>query len=99
MPLFTVALGSETPIRDLELSDLLVDDVVFVDDVVNFEFKLTATGYAGRAVQITLHERGKDVPLASLRRRPTPTASRKSCGCLTGQRRSASSSTSSKSSI
>ena len=29
------------PIRDLKLNDLLVDEVVFVDDVVNFEFKLT----------------------------------------------------------
>ena len=41
--------------------------MVFVDDVVNFEFNLTATGYAGRPLEITLHERGKDVPLTSLR--------------------------------
>ena len=41
VPLFTVGLGSERPIRDLEISDLLVDEVVFVDDIVNFEFKLT----------------------------------------------------------
>ena len=44
VPLFTVGLGSEQPVRDLELADLLVDEVVFVDDVVNFECKLTATG-------------------------------------------------------
>ncbi|OYV77976.1 MAG: hypothetical protein B7Z73_19910, partial [Planctomycetia bacterium 21-64-5] len=34
VPLFTVALGSEMPVRDVELSDVLVDEVVFVDDVV-----------------------------------------------------------------
>ena len=33
--------------RDLKLSDLLVDDVVFVDDMVNFQFKLTAAGFQG----------------------------------------------------
>ncbi len=48
MPLFTVGLGSEQPLRDLELADLLVDEVVFVDDVVNFEFKLTGRGLAGK---------------------------------------------------
>ena len=67
-----VALGSETPVHDLELSDLLVDDVVFVDDVVNFEFNLTTTGYAGRTVEITLHERGKDTALASIRATANP---------------------------
>jgi hypothetical protein len=72
VPLFTIALGSETPVHDLELSDLLVDDVVFVDDVVNFEFNLTATGYAGRTVEVTLHERGKDTPLASIRATANP---------------------------
>ena len=51
VPLFTVGLGSEQPVRDLELSDLLVDEVVFVDDVVNFEFKLTGQGLAGRHVR------------------------------------------------
>ena len=47
MPLFIVGLGDDKPVRDLKLTDLLVDDVVFVDDVVNFEVKLTGTGFAG----------------------------------------------------
>ena len=47
VPLFLVGLGSEQPVRDLKLSDLLVDDVVFVDDVVNFECKLSASGFEG----------------------------------------------------
>ncbi|HEY5311641.1 MAG TPA: vWA domain-containing protein, partial [Pirellulales bacterium] len=48
VPLFIVGVGSEHGVRDLELSDLMVEDTVFVDDIVNFEFKLTATGYQGR---------------------------------------------------
>ena len=62
VPLFTIALGSETPIRDVDLSDLLVDEVVFVDDVVNFEFKLSSTGLEERQVKVVLHQ--KDDPAA-----------------------------------
>ncbi|HJT31494.1 MAG TPA: VWA domain-containing protein, partial [Pirellulales bacterium] len=64
VPLFTVALGSETPIRDLELSDLLVDEVVFVDDVVNFDFKVMGTGLEGRQVSVVLRRKGEQAPLA-----------------------------------
>ena len=60
VPLFTVGLGSEQPVRDVELADLLVDEVVFVDDVVNFQFKLSATGLAGKTVDVVLRE--KDNP-------------------------------------
>ncbi len=66
VPLFNVGLGSEQPIRDLELSDLLVDEVVFVDDVVNFEFKLTASGFAGKTVDVVLREKDDETVLARL---------------------------------
>ena len=66
VPLFTIGLGDERPIRDLKLTDLLVDDVVFVGDVVNFEFKLTGTGLEGRPVEVQLHEKGKSDILARL---------------------------------
>jgi len=59
VPLFTVGIGSEEPIRDVEISDLLVDEVVFLNDVVNFEFKLTASGYQGRAVKLALRQKDK----------------------------------------
>ena len=62
VPLFTVGLGSEKPVRDLELADLLVDEVVFVDDIVNFEFKLTGTGLAGRTVDVVLREKEQARP-------------------------------------
>ena len=65
--------GSEEPLRDLKLSDLLVDDVVFVDDVVNFECKLSSSGVrrqrsrgrasrkgqAGRVGQGRCHHQGR----------------------------------------
>jgi hypothetical protein len=59
VPLYFVGLGSDRPVRDLKLSDLIVDDVVFVDDVVNFECKLTAAGFAGRKVSVVLREKDK----------------------------------------
>ena len=67
VPLFTIGLGSEQPARDLELADLLVDEVVFVDDVVNFEFKLTGRGYAGKTVDVVLREEGKPTVLAQMK--------------------------------
>jgi hypothetical protein len=66
VPLFTVAIGSDKPARDLKLSDLLVEPLVFVDDVVNFEMKLTTSGYAGKKVTVVLHEAGKTDPLAEV---------------------------------
>jgi hypothetical protein len=64
VPLFTVALGSETPVRDAELTDLLVDEVVFVDDVVNFEFKVSASGLEGKQAKIVLRQKDDPTPLA-----------------------------------
>ena len=64
VPLVTVGLGSERPTRDIELSDLLVDEVVFVDDVVNFQMTVTAAGFEGREVDVVLKERDHDQPLA-----------------------------------
>ena len=66
VPLFLVGLGSEQPVRDLKLSDLLVDDVVFVDDVVNFECKLSASGFEGKKVSVVLREKDKPAVLAKV---------------------------------
>ncbi len=57
VPLWFVGVGSERPLPDLKLSDLTVDDIVFVDDVVNFECKLTSVGYKGQEVSIALRKR------------------------------------------
>ena len=57
VPLFTIGLGSAEPARDLELTELLVDDVVFVDDAVRFQAKLLARGFQGQKVVVRLKER------------------------------------------
>ncbi|WP_240907038.1 VWA domain-containing protein [Paludisphaera rhizosphaerae] len=57
VPIYTLGLGSAEPARDLELSDLLVDDVVFVDDAVRFQAKLAARGFAGQRATVRLREK------------------------------------------
>ncbi len=62
VPLFTIGLGSAEPARDLELTELLVDDVVFEDDAVRFQAKLLARGFEGQKVQVRLRERDPGNP-------------------------------------
>jgi hypothetical protein len=57
VPLYPVGIGSPAPARDLELTELLVDDVVFVDDLVRFQAKLQARGFEGEELTINLRER------------------------------------------
>ncbi len=56
VPLYTVGLGSTEPAHDVELTELLVDDVVFVDDTVRFHAKLLARGLSGEKVTVRLKE-------------------------------------------
>ena len=67
MPLFFVGLGSDRPLRELKLSDLLVDDVVFVDDLVHFRFKLTGTRLRARRSPSCSAQEGKPDVLAAAR--------------------------------
>jgi hypothetical protein len=64
VPLYFVGLGSDRPARDVKLSDLLVDDTVFLGDVVFFEAKVSASGFAGRTVEVTLRQEGQTTPVA-----------------------------------
>lgn len=66
VPLLVVGLGSDEPIKDLKISDLLVDPRVFVNDVVNFELKLSGTGFQGSRVSVVLREQGKPDVLAKI---------------------------------
>ena len=66
VPLYFVGFGSDRPVRDLKLFDLMVDDVVFVDDVVNFECKLSAAGFEGRKVSVVLREKDKPATPANV---------------------------------
>lgn len=60
VPLYSVGLGDAEPARDVELSDLQVDDVVFADDLVKFQARLTSRGFAGGRLTARLLELPKD---------------------------------------
>jgi Mg-chelatase subunit ChlD len=57
VPLFTLGLGDPAPPRDLELSDLQVDEVVFVEDAVRFQARVTARGFSGQKLPVVLRRR------------------------------------------
>ncbi len=64
VPVDTIGLGSDRPVRDAELADLLVDEVVFAGDVVNFQAAVKATALTGQRARITLRREGVDEVLA-----------------------------------
>jgi hypothetical protein len=57
VPLLMVGLGSDQPQRNLQLSDLLVDEVVFVNDAVYFEATLRGIGFENRRVDVVLKDK------------------------------------------
>lgn len=65
VPLYVVALGNPQPARDVELHDVLVDDVAFVDDPVTFSCKITAQGLAGTKARLVLREKSLSEPIAA----------------------------------
>ena len=64
IPLHIVGIGNEQSLRDVRVSDLLVERVVFVDDLVHFDFKLSATGFDGEKVVVRLQQQGSSRILA-----------------------------------
>ena len=68
------AWAAMQPLQDLELSDLQVSDVAFVDDMLTFRFNLIATGYAGKQVEVRLKDKKSGAVLArqtvTIRRQP-----------------------------
>lgn len=58
VPMYVVGLGQDRSPRDIRAGDLLVDEIAFVDDQVNFDFKVTAAGYAGQRVAVRLKQKG-----------------------------------------
>lgn len=64
VPLFVVGLGHDQPPRDVRLSDLLVDEVAFVGDLLPFEAKVVASGYAGQPAVVRLRDKERSTVLA-----------------------------------
>ncbi len=64
VPLLAVGLGSAKPPRDIELADVLVDDAVFVNDLVSLQVQVKATGLEGQPATLTLRREGDPKPVA-----------------------------------
>ena len=65
VPIFTVGVGTEESMLDLNLYDVSVDDVAFLNDPIAFTAKLKASGFKGKPVSITLRTKDDRTLLAS----------------------------------
>jgi hypothetical protein len=64
IPLYAVAIGSPKRPRDIEISDMLVDDFAFVNEVVNMQVAIKASGLEGQPAKLVLRREGVSVPIA-----------------------------------
>jgi len=64
VPLYLVGLGSHAAGRDIAVGDLLVDEVVFVNDVVQFDVKVTSSGFENESAHVIVKKTGSDEELA-----------------------------------
>src|SRR5262245_23894344 len=58
VPLVFVGIGDSREQRDLYLHDLLAPDSAYVNDPINFDVKVTAQGFNGLTVPVSLYEKG-----------------------------------------
>jgi hypothetical protein len=66
VPILAVGIGSPKAPHDIELADVLVDDAVFVNDVVSFQAQIKATGLEGQPAKVVLRREGESPALAEL---------------------------------
>ncbi len=64
VPLYVIGIGSDQPTRDVQLAELIVDDVAFVNDPLVFSAKVKSFGFAGKSATLELRERGQERSLA-----------------------------------
>ncbi len=65
VPLYPVAVGTEDSVFDLNLYDVQVEEVAFVDDPLKLTGKLKSFGFKGKPVTVTLREKDERTPLAT----------------------------------
>ncbi|MGE3316992.1 MAG: hypothetical protein AB7O26_17890 [Planctomycetaceae bacterium] len=65
VPVYTIAVGSEQPTRDIQLYDLLVEEVAFINDPLTFSATVKSHGFAGRTVPLQLKRQGSSEVLAT----------------------------------
>ncbi len=64
IPLSFVGIGSSAPTRDLAIRELLVDDVVYVNDIIGFRFLVAADGMSGQEATVRLRMADSEEVLA-----------------------------------
>ncbi|QDU87568.1 hypothetical protein Pla175_09330 [Pirellulimonas nuda] len=64
VPLLAVGVGRDSAPPDVELGDLIVDDVTFVDDLLAFRATLRVQASTAEQVRVTLTRDGGAAPLA-----------------------------------
>lgn len=65
VPLYSIGIGSEEAMHDLNLYDTLVDEVAFVGDPITFTAKLKSFGFKGKSVELVLRDRSSRTRLTS----------------------------------
>lgn len=65
VPIYTVGVGTEESMLDLNLYDVSVDDVAFMNDPLAFTAKLKASGLKGKPVTVTLKNKDERTPLVT----------------------------------
>lgn len=65
VPIYVVAVGSEEAAHDVQLYDLLVDEIAFVDDPITFTAKVKAYGYSEQMLSVQVREQRSDEVLAA----------------------------------
>jgi hypothetical protein len=64
IPMHIVGIGNARSLRDVRISDLLVERVVFVDDLLHFDFKLSASRFDQKVIVVRLQQQGSKQVLA-----------------------------------
>jgi hypothetical protein len=64
VPLLTVGLGSDRGPHDIEVTDVLVDEAVFLNDLANFEVQIKSTGLESQQATVVLRREDEPKPLA-----------------------------------
>lgn len=64
VPLFSVAVGSDRPLPDLALENLIAEDSAFPGDFLQLKVTLTARSMQGQRALVTLQDRSTETELA-----------------------------------
>lgn len=64
IPLYLVAMGTDLATRDSKITDLVAEEVAFVNDSLQFDAQLTSSGYEGRSAVVRLLDEDSEQVLA-----------------------------------